>query len=120
MGIVPTIRLTQGHAAEDLAVRHLRKNGLKLLQRNYRSRFGEIDLIMRDHDTVVFVEVRYRRNSNFGAPQETVDPRKRARLRATAETFLQHSGQSSRNLCRFDIVALSGEQASLTWIQNAF
>lgn len=120
MGFVPSIRLTQGRAAEDLAVRHLRKNGLELVQRNYRSRFGEIDLIMRDRNTLVFVEVRYRRTSEFGAPQETVDTRKRARLRATAETFLQHSGQSSRNPCRFDIVALSGERASLTWIQNAF
>ena len=120
MGAAPQDRLTRGLAAEDAAVRHLKKNGLKLVQRNYRSRFGEIDLIMRDRDTLVFIEVRYRRNSAFGAPHETVDTRKRARLRATAETFLQRDGQSSRNPCRFDIVALSGQQPSLTWIRNAF
>lgn len=114
--------LTRGHAAEDSAVRHLRGNGLKLVERNYRSPYGEIDLVMRDGDTLVFVEVRYRRSRKFGAPEETVDARKQRRLRATAEHYLQRGRAPSRKPCRFDIVAFTGadDGAAVTWLQNAF
>lgn len=114
--------LTRGHAAEDSAVRHLRRNGLKLVERNYRSPYGEIDLIMRDGHTLVFVEVRYRRSRKFGAPEETVDDRKQRRLRATAEHYLQRGLARSRKPCRFDIVAFTGgdDGAAVTWLQNAF
>jgi putative endonuclease len=114
--------LRQGDAAERLACDHLARHGLSLLVRNYRSPHGEIDLIMQAADTLVFVEVRYRRSAQFGTPAETVDARKQARLRATAEHFLQRHPRGCKSGCRFDIVAVSGEgaDARLEWLQNAF
>lgn len=108
--------LAAGREAEDRACAWLRERGLKLLERNFRCRGGEIDLIMRDGDTLVFVEVRYRRNDRFGGSAVTVDRRKQMRLIAAAHTFLQRSGQ--RAPCRFDVVAVTG--ADLDWIPDAF
>ncbi len=112
--------MTDGHAvgraAEDAALARLRQSGLRLLERNYRARRGEIDLVMRDGDTLVFVEVRYRRSTSHGAAAETVDRRKRARLIAAAQSYLQ---QNRRNdACRFDVVAL--QDGRLDWMRDAF
>jgi putative endonuclease len=111
-----------GHAAESAACRYLEDQGLILLARNYRSRFGEIDLIMRDQTTLVFVEVRQRRSEAYGTPAETVGVRKQAKLRATAEHYLQQNPQESQKPCRFDIVAITddtrGQQTQ--WLRNAF
>jgi putative endonuclease len=114
--------LRQGEHAEQLACDHLAQHGLAMVARNYRSPHGEIDLIMQATDTLVFVEVRYRRDSAFGAPAETVDARKQARLRATAEHYLQRQAKGSKARCRFDIVAISGhgEALRLEWLQDAF
>jgi putative endonuclease len=113
---------TTGEAAESRAAHYLEHAGLTVLARNYRSPFGEIDLIMEQAETVVFVEVRYRARADFGTPAETVGGRKQARLRATAEHFLQHERQASNRPCRFDIVAIfpgpKGEQ--FEWLRNAF
>ena len=121
MGETPA-HLRQGRAAEEHACAHLEQNGLRRLARNYRSPFGEIDLVMQDGDTLVFVEVRYRRSPDFGAPDETVDTRKQARLRATAEHYLQRRPRASKNPCRFDIVAVTSghDGESLKWLRNAF
>ena len=112
----------KGDAIERLACRHLERQGLTLIERNYRSPFGEIDLVMQHQGALVFVEVRYRRHTRFGLPAETVDTRKQARLRATAEHYRQHDGRASNRPCRFDIVAVTenpdGER--LDWLQNAF
>jgi putative endonuclease len=115
-------RQRQGRLTERLACRHLRLHGLKLIMRNYHSPFGEIDLIMREYEVVVFVEVRSRRNRDFVDPLETIDLRKQARLRATAEHFLQRDRSLSNNPCRFDIVAVTGERCprKYTWLRNAF
>ena len=112
----------KGDTIERLACRHLERNGLSLIQRNYRCVHGEIDLVMRHADTLVFVEVRYRRDSSFGLPAETVDARKQARLRATAEHYLQRDKRASTRPCRFDIVAVSHDPDGdrLEWLQNAF
>lgn len=111
----------RGREAEDAACDYLRQNGLTLLMRNYRSPWGEIDLVMQDGDGLVFVEVRYRAGTGFGAPAETVDGGKQARLRATAEHYLQHTRGVSRKPCRFDIVAIVGEPGGgLRWLRNAF
>lgn len=114
--------LRRGETAEQLACEHLLGHGLSVLRRNYRSPHGEIDLVMQAAGTLVFVEVRYRRASQFGTPAETVDARKQARLRATAEHFLQRHAPGCKTACRFDIVAVSGEGADvrLEWLQNAF
>jgi len=113
--------LVQGRAAEAAALAHLKGHGLKLVTRNYRTPYGEIDLIMRDGTALVFVEVRFRRHPDFGSPAETVDVRKRHKLRASAEHYLQAGGDCNRP-CRFDIVSVSGEPATPTieWLTNAF
>lgn len=109
-------RRAAGRAAEDAALEHLRGNGLTLVQRNYLSRCGEIDLVMRDGATLVFVEVRYRARKSHGSAAETVDYRKRAKLIATAQSYLQRSRW--RHACRFDVVALSA--TGVDWIRDAF
>lgn len=116
------INLSRGHNAEELACHRLQREGLRLSARNYRSPFGEIDLIMLERDTLVFVEVRYRSNADFGTPAETVDARKQARLRATAEHYLQNTPRASKKACRFDIVAITGngEAGNFRWLQNVF
>lgn len=117
-----TSRTEAGAGAERLAARHLERAGLKLLARNYRSPFGEIDLVMQQDDTLVFVEVRFRARSDFGTPAETVDRRKQARLRACAEHFLQRDRRHSKRSCRFDIVAVTPapEGERVEWLRNAF
>lgn len=113
----------RGQRAEVAAQHHLEAQGLRLVQRNYRCRRGEIDLVMEDGSTLVFVEVRYRGTSTYGTAEETVGQRKQARLVATALHYLQHTGQHSRP-CRFDVVALTDGKADnpahLQWIINAF
>ena len=107
-----------GAQAEDLACAHLERAGLNLLTRNYRCPQGEIDLVMEDRDTLVFVEVRYRRTNTFGTPAETVDKRKQARLQAAAGHFLR--AHNADRACRFDVVAVSGHDARIEWLRNAF
>ena len=105
------------HYSEDLALKYLKRRGLKLLVRNYYSRHGEIDLIMQDKDTLVFVEVRYRKHDDYGDAAESVDRRKQSRIMSTAESYLQtHSWDGP---CRFDIVAIQGK-AKPQWIVGAF
>ena len=94
-----------GEAKERLAESFLTAQGLRLVARNQRSRFGEIDLVMRDEAVLVFVEVRYRRSTRFGTPAATVDARKQQRLILAARHYLhRHPTQLA---CRFDVVAIS-------------
>lgn len=114
--------LRRGHEAELRACRYLVKQGLVSLDNNYRTPYGEIDLIMQQDDTIVFVEVRYRRSEAFGQAYETVDGRKQNKLRASAEYYLQRHRARAQRPCRFDILGYSRtlEDDSATWIQNAF
>ena len=106
-----------GSEKERRACAYLENNGLRLLERNYRCRRGEIDLVMRDAEDLVFVEVRYRTTSRYGTPAETVDTHKQRRLAAAAAHYLQYN---PTNLpCRFDVVAVSGSNR-IDWIRNAF
>ncbi|MDH3282293.1 MAG: YraN family protein [Gammaproteobacteria bacterium] len=118
----PPIHLSRGREAEARACLHLEEQGLSLAVRNYRSPFGEIDLIMQDRDTLVFVEVRYRTRGDFGSAAETVDARKQGRLRATAEYYLQNTPRASKKPCRFDIVAITGDggDSGFRWLRNVF
>jgi putative endonuclease len=117
-----TVAAQNGAAAEEIAVQYLQRAGLTLVARNYRSPFGEIDLIMQQKQTTVFVEVRFRGRSNFGTPAETIDARKQARLRATAEHYLQRDKHASKRPCRFDIVAIvpASEGDRVEWLRDAF
>lgn len=112
----------RGKDAETLACHYLEAQGLLLIERNYRSRPGEIDLIMDHAGSLVFVEVRYRRQHRFGSGAESVDHRKRARITACARMYLQaHPGMAAR-ACRFDVVSIGGDAAepAIEWIQDAF
>lgn len=116
-----TTTLEQGQAGEASACRYLERHGLVLIERNYRCRMGELDLIMRDNEYLVFVEVRIRSNPNYGNPAETVTRRKQTRLIRAAAYYLQR--QRLNLPCRFDIVAISSEangEQRLQWIKNAF
>jgi putative endonuclease len=110
-----------GNRAENLALKYLRKRGLRLQERNFRCRYGEIDLVMWDAETLVFVEVRYRKNEDFGGALESVDSHKQAKLRRAAEFHLiQHKHTDTP--CRFDILCLAGSLSgpAYNWIKNAF
>ncbi len=106
-----------GKQAERLAENLLRQNHLTLLERNYRSRCGEIDLIMQDGDTLVFVEVRQRSSSRFGGAAASIDSRKQRRLILTARHYL--CALKRLPPCRFDAV-LIGDGPDAEWIRNAF
>jgi len=106
-----------GADKEQLACDYLQRQGLALVARNYRCRRGEIDLVMREARTLVFVEVRFRRSERFGTAAETVDIHKQRRLAATAAHYLQH--HPNRLACRFDVLAL-GVGGRVDWIKDAF
>lgn len=109
-----------GAKAEDQALAYLRAQGLSLVERNYRCRQGEIDLIMQQGDTLVFIEVRYRRQSHFGSALESVDARKQARLVHSARHFLHCHSRLGDPPCRFDVIGISGDQGTINWLKNAF
>lgn len=114
-----------GRRAESAACDHLRQRGLDIRRRNYRARRGEVDIIARDGDTLVFVEVRYRRRSNYGSAAETIDHRKQQRIICAAEEFLQANRLADKVSCRFDAVCVSpatGNDAPyhIEWLRDAF
>jgi len=113
---------TSGKQAEDLACQHLQQQGLRLLERNYTTRFGEIDLVMRDKDTTVFVEVRYRKHNNLVDPLSSIDLRKQQKLIRTARAYLQQQRDLGLSPARFDVIAITTQDAQhqIQWIKNAF
>lgn len=113
----PATTRSIGADKEQLADAFLQRQGLRLVTRNYRCRLGEIDLVMRDGDILVFVEVRYRASERFGTPAETVGPGKRRRLIAAATHYLQRHPLPLP--CRFDVLAIHGEER-IDWIREAF
>ncbi|HHJ1297967.1 YraN family protein [Pseudomonas sp. P1B16] len=112
-----------GQAAENQALEFLQGQGLRLLTRNWRCKGGELDLVMLDADTVVFVEVRYRLHASFGGALGSIDGRKQKRLVLAASLFLQKEPRWAAQPCRFDVVALQGSHHAgrpLQWLKNAF
>lgn len=108
-----------GAQAETAALAHLTRQGLSLIDRNYRSRFGEIDLILRDGDTLVFVEVRLRSSGRFGGAAGSITATKRRKIVATAQQYLAQFRHPPP--CRFDVVLLgSGAPPTIEWLRNAF
>ena len=108
----------RGQAAETLAAEYLTGHGLDILHRNFRCRFGEIDLIARDGEALVFVEVRMRGRGDFGGAAESITAAKRERLRKAAGFYL--SGLRKTPPCRFDAVLISGTEGHIDWIRDAF
>ena len=104
----------RGRQAEDDALAYLLLQGLVLLQRNYLCRGGELDLIMRDGASVVFVEVRLRSGSAYGGALASITPAKQRRMVLAAQTWLQ--GQKALPPCRFDALAIDG--GHISWLRN--
>ncbi|MFQ5633773.1 MAG: YraN family protein [Gammaproteobacteria bacterium] len=114
--------LESGHAAERLAERLLAKRGLTPVASNYRCRYGEIDLIMTEAETLVVVEVRYRRHTTYVNPAASVNLRKCLRIARATEHFLQRNRRWRDAAVRFDVVGLHGRLADpeMNWIRGAF
>ena len=116
----------KGQVFEQMACRYLQQQGLELVESNYRSRKGEIDLIMLDDHCLVFVEVRYRATNRYGSGAETVNRRKQERLIATANHYLQGKHHGATQAARFDVISIGPQQGtdqgtdSMLWIKNAF
>ena len=108
----------RGKHAEARAARYLESAGLHIVERNYRSRYGEIDLIARDGATLVFVEVRARSSNAFGGAAASITAAKRQKLTRTALHYLATAGRTPR--CRFDAVLLAGDSGPVEWIRDAF
>jgi putative endonuclease len=106
-----------GAQAEQVAAQFLQKNGLRLIQRNFRCRFGEIDLILRDGETLIFAEVRQRSRVDFGGAAASIDAHKQRRLILTAQHYLASLPRIPP--CRFDAVLLDAAD-NVEWVKNAF
>jgi putative endonuclease len=112
-----------GKFTEDIAAKYLQQQGLREVTRNFYCRLGEIDLIMIDKQTLVFIEVKYRKNANFGGALASISISKQRKLQKTATFYLQQQRLNAYNtLCRFDVVALEGNMnnATINWLKNAF
>ena len=108
-----------GKQAEQQALAYSQGEGLSHLASNYRSRFGEIDLIMRDKQTVIFVEVRMRASDDFGGAGASITPAKCKKIVTTAQHYLAELRETPP--CRFDVVLLgAGASPKIEWIRNAF
>ena len=108
----------RGAEAEALAAAFLERKGLTVIERNYRCRLGEIDLVARDGDTTVFVEVRQRATNAFGGAAASITSSKRLKLLRAARFYL--SRQRSMPACRFDALLIEGDPPRIDWIRNAF
>ena len=110
-----------GDAAESLAIALIERAGLRVLERNYRVRGGEIDCIALDGETLVFVEVRYRKSNQFGGAAASIDLRKQQRIIHAAQIYLMKHPRQANRPCRFDCILLSSMNTDATeWIKNAF
>jgi len=118
----PVDRQRDGALAEDAACAFLQARGLRLLARNARYPFGELDLVMADGATLAFVEVRLRKNAGFGDGADSVDARKRRKLALAAQAWLSSHRAYANAACRFDVVAVTraGDGFACDWIDSAF
>jgi putative endonuclease len=110
------------HFGEEEGARFLKKNGCKITERNYRTSRGEIDIIARSGNIIIFVEVRTRASNTFAEPWETVGHRKRERIRAAAREYLREKPSPDAEV-RFDILSITlddGVKPRIDWLQNAF
>jgi putative endonuclease len=119
-----SISQESGQTAESFARKHLEQNGLSLVAHNWRCKRGELDLIMLDGKTLVFVEVRFRKHAGWGGALESVDMRKRGKLIIAAQLFLQSEPRWNSSPCRFDVVAIEPDKQrdsfQLNWLKSAF
>lgn len=115
-------RQKRGKDAEQHALNYLVQQKLRPIQANYYCRFGEIDLIMQDGDTIVFVEVRLRSKTTFGGAAASVTPTKQNKIIKAAQLFLSQNPRLQNKNCRFDVIAYEYDAAPLhpLWYKDAF
>ena len=121
--LIPTPWLgLKGRYYESCALSHLKKHGLRLVTKNYRCTAGEIDLVMLDKGTLIFVEVRFREDEDFGSAVETVDRRKQLKVLRAAAHYLLRNKIYNALQCRFDVIGITKKDSSvkISWLQNAF
>ena len=111
-------RRKEGAYYENLVAEYLKTQGYEILEKNYRCRIGEIDLIAKEGETLVFVEVKYRRDDKMGNPKEAVDRKKQKKIYMTASYYLMRECGRMDIPCRFDVAAVLGEQIEV--VKNAF
>jgi putative endonuclease len=113
---------SSGERWETRALRELEGAGLRLIERNWHCRLGEIDLIMRDGEALVFVEVRYRDAADSGSALDSIGAAKRTKLVRAAQLYLAQRPASAQRPCRFDVVAFDGNDGEVRceWLRNAF
>ena len=112
-----------GLSSEKIAAEYLSQHGLLLKTQNFHSRYGEIDLVMLEKDTLIFVEVKYRKSSHFGGAISAISYKKIQKIKLCVKFFLQKHGLNEYNTpCRFDVIALQGDLTNpqITWLKNAF
>ena len=116
--------MSKGHYYEAIAARHVQRAGLQVLQHNFRCRVGEIDLVCRDGDCLVFIEVRYRTHRSHAGALGSVTRAKQLRILRSAQVFLQRRGLLSGARCRFDVIAITpgagGAADEIQWLRHAF
>ena len=113
----------KGQLTEQLAEQYLINQGLTAITRNFHSRFGEIDLVMKEQHTFVFVEVKFRQNNQYGGAISTISSQKQQKLKLCAAFYFQQLRLNEYNTpYRFDVMALTGElrNPQITWLKNAF
>jgi putative endonuclease len=111
------MKTSVGKIGEELACRYLQDNGYLILSRNYRSRFGEIDIIAKKGNCIAFIEVKYRKNNRFGEGYEAVSHQKMEKIRKTAQFFIL-SFKDKDIIYRFDVISIDGDR--IRHIENAF
>jgi len=113
----------KGQQAEAIASNYLQQNGLKPFKSNFSSKFGEIDLIMLDNEFLVFIEVRYRKKTQYGHPLETINYAKQQKILKTIQYFLIKNPSYNHMPCRIDAIAIHSEtqksSEQIDWIKNA-
>lgn len=107
-----------GEYYETKALHYLQQQGLKLVIRNFTQKLGEIDLIMLDDATLVFLEVKFRASTSHGHPLETITQSKQKKIKRCAQIFIQQNPSFHHSACRFDAVSLSTKE--VRWVKNAF
>lgn len=116
-----TAHLVSGKRAENLAASFLKKHGVKILSRNTAYPTGELDIVAEDHQSIIFVEVKYRRDASYGTASEMVSASKQKKLRNTALLWMQEHDPNMLKASRFDVIAISNkDHKQIDWIKNAF
>jgi len=115
------IRQKFGEKSESIAVSYLKKQGYKILEQNYRTKLGEIDIIAKEKGTIAFIEVKARKSKNFGNPKWAVTPKKQRKISMVALQYLKTTMQSNVK-ARFDVVSIisSQDNPSIEIVKNAF